>query len=83
MKKGKLIILVHPMLGKRQFPKQQALNIMAIENNGGWEYLKKDEPELIESKPKKVVNAPSVGNKGTSKESKSKDGNSKGNKPTE
>lgn len=37
---AKEVILVHPTLGERQFDAEHAKKLMALENNGGWEYKK-------------------------------------------
>lgn len=73
--------LIHPILGVRELEGSHAERLMNILNNGGWKYHVIDKPDPVVNDPN--VNAPSIGNKGTSKRKESKDEVIKGNKPTE
>ncbi len=71
--------LSHPILGVREFPLEQADNIMKMSNNGGWEELsdtkeKSDEVETInppedqgQQKSKKNANTSGTVTGGTKK----------------
>ena len=39
--------LKHPLTGVVEFPKQQAINIMSMQNNGGWNWNNKKDAKLL------------------------------------
>lgn len=43
MSKSKIVILVHPIIGEKEFVKEHADNIMNVpkRDRGGWDYPKK------------------------------------------
>lgn len=43
------IILTHPVKGEQEFVQQHAINIMKMENNGGWDWKNKADAKLLET----------------------------------
>ena len=61
--KKKMIILVHPVIGEISYVPDHAKALMAMPNNGGWEWKENptDEKESTESSSKKSTNGIGAG----------------------